>query len=716
MPVETMEMGEACVGFTAPPHLFHLRFQVSYSTTISTLSNRLEFPSFLRTTVNADGQVGALIKICKRFRWHWIGILISSASYGMVGGPILKAEATKNGVCIAFYETITSDQADRRMPALVDRVGRSSATVVILYGTAPETHLVLVEALRQNLTRKVWLGTESWYMSPVFLYTPYWSLLNNSIGIGKSRHVLPNVTKFLQDLSPSKYPQMFSLQQFWERTFSCKWTAGNLSSSKTCTGLERIITDDITEYNDPTSQTMYMANNAIYATAHALHDLLSCKPNHGPFTGNSCAEKDNFQPWQLLHYLKRVSFVTSAGEVISFDSSGNIYGYLEILNWQLDGNKISRYVTVGTYDNHDTHQEKLNLNESLIRWGGGRGVAPPSICSDDCPSGYRKAPQRGQPVCCYDCILCPDGMISNQTNSVDCLSCPDDQWPNTRRTICIPKVIEFLSYDEPLGLVLAAFSISFCLITVMILMVYLRFRETAMVKANNRSLSYLLLLSLTICFLCALTFVGSPVRLTCTIRQALFGVTFSLCISCILAKTIIVVIAFKATKPGSNLRIWVGSQTAALVVCTSTSIQVLIITIWLITFPPFPDPNYHLVPGKILLECNEGSIVMFYCTLGYLGFLSMVSFGVAFLARNLPDSFNEAKHITFSMLTFLSVWLSFIPAYLSSKGKYVVAVEVFAILLSSCGLLGCIFCPKCYFILFRSSLNTREHLMSSKST
>ncbi|KAM4771307.1 vomeronasal type-2 receptor 26-like [Rhinophrynus dorsalis] len=335
---------------------------------------------------------------------------------------------------------------------------------------------------------------------------------------------------------------------------------------------------------------------------------------------------------------------------------------------------------------------------------------PRSVCSDICEPGYRKAPRIGKPSCCYDCVPCSEGEISNTTDMVTCIPCPEDQWSNEGRDKCVPLIVEFLSYEDTLGAALTSSALVLTVITGVVLGIFILYRDTPVVRANNQNLSYLLLLSLMMSFLCSLLFIGCPGKVTCQLRQAAFGIIFTVAVSSVLAKTITVIIAFKATKPGSKLRKWVRSSVSICLVLVCTLGQVVICIVWLICSPPFPDYDTHSVTGKMILQCNEGSVTAFYIVVGYMGVLAALSLLVAFLVRKVPDRYNDAQLITFSMLVFCSVWVSFIPAYLSTKGKYTVAVEIFIILASSAGLLGCIFIPKCYIILIRPELNTRKKL------
>ncbi|OCT66448.1 hypothetical protein XELAEV_18042697mg, partial [Xenopus laevis] len=582
---------------------------VSYASATPSLSDKTQFPSFLRTIHNIYYECFIVVDLLKYFNWTWVGIIVSDNDLGRASLQIVTREHEKKGGCFALQEILPIFPSIESVLRIVDAVKKSKATVIVLFCTTENLVSLMEQASFHNITDKVWVGTPGWSITSDFPRRDILTTLNGSLGLANQNGKIPGFREFLYSIHPSIFANDPFMKTFWENAFHCVWP-GNEAYNNTspallkngtvwCTGKERLDSIDTNIYDVYNFKYTYKVHNAVFAVAHALHQMKNCVPGKGPFKNGSCADIYDHQPWQLLHYLKRVDFKNTAGEQIFFDQNGDVPISVDILNWQLFPNGSNQYVYIGSIDAGAPKGQQFSIQLNKILWNAGHSQVPVSVCSDPCPRGYRKAALQGQKACCFDCLPCSEGEILNPNDNSECFKCPEDKWPNSRKEECLLKPIKFLSYEETLGSSLACISIVFCLLTFSVFCLFIVKQETPIVKANNRELSYLLLISLMFGFLCSLAFIGRPNKLMCMIRQVMFAVIFSLCISAILAKTITVIIIFSATNPNSKI---------------------------------------------------------------------------------------------------------------NKLGKETVAVEIFAILSSSAGLLVCIFLPKCYIILLHPELNSKEYI------
>ncbi|XP_072895170.1 extracellular calcium-sensing receptor-like [Hemitrygon akajei] len=691
---------------------------VSYYSTCSCLSDKKEYPTFFRTIPSDQYQSKLLAELVKTFGWTWIGTIRSNTDYGNFGMQGFMEHVEKFGICIAYSESFYRTDPAQKISNVVQVIKEASTKVVVAFVDGGDMQILLNEIWRQNVTGIQWIGSESWVTKKFLPPEQRAIYLTGTIGPATRRMEIDDLRDYLHNVHPSKFPGNILVTEFWENLFTCSFTTDNgtntiISPSQVhqCTGKEQmtgIENDYLPALMDGSSFHVYAA---VYSIAHALHNLLTCVEGDGPFMNNTCAHIANFESWQLMHYLRTVNFTAKTGDTIYFDENGDPVPRYEFVNLQKNFKGGVDIVNVGYYDGSATPGRELKMNFRDIMWSTTGNTIPKAICSEPCLPGTRKVSRKGQPLCCFDCAECADGEISNATDSTDCIKCSSDYWSNPAKTQCVLKRVEFLSFREVLGFVLVMLALMGMSFTMAITMIFYRYRETPMVKANNSELSFLLLFALLLCFILSLVFIGEPSDWSCMLRRTSFGVVFVLCISCILSKTILVVVAFKSTLPNSSTMKWFGPVQQRLGVFSLTFVQGLVCVAWLCVSPPYPLKNMSHYRDVIILECNMGSLTAFYLVSAYIALLSIVCLVLAFLARNLPDNFNDAKYINFSMLIFCAVWITFIPAYVSSPGKYTAAVEVFAIWASSFGLLLCIFAPKCYIILLKPEINTKKNMM-----
>ncbi|XP_021030767.1 G-protein coupled receptor family C group 6 member A isoform X3 [Mus caroli] len=405
---------------------------------------------------------------------------------------------------------------------------------------------------------------------------------------------------------------------------------------------------------------------------------------------------------QLLAVLKNVTF-TDGRNSFHFDAHGDLNTGYDVVLWK-ETNGLMTVTKMAEYDlqhdvfittNQETKREFRKLKQIL------------SKCSKECSPGQMKKATGSQHSCCYECVSCPENHYSNETDMDHCLLCNNEtHWAPVRSTTCFEKEVEYLDWDDSLALLLIALSLLGIAFVLAIGIIFTRNLKTPVVKSSGGLVvCYVMLICHALNFASTGFFIGEPQDFACKTRQTLFGVSFTLCVSCILTKSLKILLAF-SFDPKLTMFLKCFYRPVPIVL-TCTGIQVVICTLWLVLAAPTVEENISL-PRVIILECEEGSALAFGTMLGYIAVLAFICFVFAFKGRKLPENYNEAKFLTFGMLIYFIAWITFIPVYTTTFGKYLPAVEIIVILISNYGILCCIFFPKCYIILCKQKTNTKS--------
>jgi len=243
-----------------------------------------------------------MIQILRHFRWTWVGLLYSNDDYGINAAQSFQQEMHLFGHCIAFSEILPSDHNPRDIQRIMGVIQTSTARVVVVFALSSFLIPLMDKVVLQNMTGRQWIASEAWATSLEYHTPRFLPFLAGTLGIAIRRGEIQGLHDYLLRLRPSNDPRNNMLRIFWENMFECsfetKQTDGE-QMKKVCTGQEDLTTTD-TSYTDVSGlRASYNVYKAVYALAHALHEMMQCKEWKGPFSGNRCADIINLKPWQV---------------------------------------------------------------------------------------------------------------------------------------------------------------------------------------------------------------------------------------------------------------------------------------------------------------------------------------------------------------------------------------------------------------------------------
>ncbi|XP_060222226.1 vomeronasal type-2 receptor 116-like [Meriones unguiculatus] len=685
--------------------LQHFKFpQLSFGPYDPILSDRGQYSSLYQMAPKDTSLTLGIVSLLIHFSWSWVGLILPDDHKGNKILSDFRDEMERKRICTAFVKMIPNTWTFyfNKCWKFIDEIQESSANVIIIHGDIDSLQGLMRSIGQKLLTWKVWIMN---FEQDVTSHADYFMLdsFHGSLIFTHYYRESFEFTNFIQTVTPYRYPEDIYLPKMWYLFFKCSFSEIDCQLLDNCQANASLNVLPRHLFDVSMSEESYNIYRAVHAVAHSLHEMRLKQVQMQPYENGKEME---FFPWQLNSFLRDIHVRDNMG-LYWREKLNEEYNIFNLWNFPKG---LGLKKKIGTFSANAPQGKQLSLSEQMIQWPEIFSEIPKSVCSESCGPGFRKATLEGKAVCCYNCTPCAENAISIETDVDQCVKCPKSHYANTEKNQCLQKAVSFLAYEDLLGMALTSIALCFCAVTVIVIGVFVKHRDTPIVKANNRALSYILLITLTFCFLCSLNFIGQPNTATCILQQTTFGVAFTVALATVLAKAITVVIAFKATFPGRMVRWLMVSRATNYIIPICTLIQLVLCGIWMATSPPFIDQDDHVEHEHIIILCNKGSALAFHCVLGYHCFLAFGSYTMAFLSRNLPDSFNESKFLSFSMLVFFCVWVTFLPVYHSTKGKVMVAMEVFAIVASSAALLGFIFAPKCYIILLRPEKNSLHHI------
>ena len=304
-----------------------------------------------------------------------------------------------------------------------------------------------------------------------------------------------------------------------------------------------------------------------------------------------------------------------------------------------------------------------------MQWPGASQDVPSSICSQPCQAGQRKKTVKGIP-CCWHCENC-DG-YQYQADTYSCKMCRFDLRPNPNHTGCDPIPIVKLEWSSPWAVIPVLIAVAGIVATLFVVGTFVRYNDTPIVKASGRELSYVLLTGIFLCYANTFLMISTPDVGMCSLRRIFLGLGMSISYAALLTKTNRIYRIFEQGSMSVSAPRLISPASQLVITFALAAVQLLGVCVWFGVDPSQAVVDYedqrtsNPLMARGVLKCDISDLSLI-CLLGYSMLLMVTCTVYAIKTRGVPETFNEAKPIGFTMYTTCIIWLAFIPIFFGTS-------------------------------------------------
>ncbi|XP_050543017.1 metabotropic glutamate receptor 2 isoform X1 [Daktulosphaira vitifoliae] len=682
--------------------------QVSFWSTSPDLTNKQRFEYFSRTIPSDLYQVKAMVEIVRTLGWSYISVIYEESNYGVKAFQELEVLLAEYDICIAVKEKLVKDSGVAEEKAydeiVLKLLKKPRAKGVIVYGSDQEVVSLMKAVRRNNATGNFsWIGSDGWSARDMVSDTNE-AEVEGCVSVQPQANPVIGFEEYFLGLTVENNKRNPWFTEFWEEHFQCRYpgsmrTPYNTNYSTMCNSSFHL-TEKIPKFENQ----LQFVSDSVLAFAHALYDMHYeyCGPN----TFGLCDAMKPVKGPELLKYLRKVHFKGLTGDNFHFDENGDGPARYNIIHFKQVEPGVYKWIKVGEYSGN-----RLKLNVSDMRFKTEMSHPPESVCSLPCKKGQAKQYLEGE-KCCWHCYNCTHYQIRSPTDETMCIPCLQGTLPDVNREQCLEIPEVFLRIGSSWAISAMTLSAVGVAVTLLVVAVFVKHNHTPIVKAAGREVSYVLLSGILLCYLITFVLVLKPTDIVCGIQRFGVGFCFTVVYAALLTKTNRISRIFNAGRRTVKRPNYISPK-SQLVICTGLiSIQVLINGVWMLVSPPRAIHYYPSRDSNILV-CSSFINTSYVTAFGYPIVLIVICTVYAVLTRNIPEAFNESKHIGFTMYTTCVIWLAFVPLYFGTGNHTPLRITTMSVTisLSASVTIVCLFSPKLYIILCHPERNVRQSMM-----